>query len=217
MIKHGVHAGTYEKGILLLNICKYLHVVKCCEFVNRAHFLLSNVYFSPRDNAECSCDQNGWLHKRRELTQPHWQIFMKGFPKPACSSTSLRYDSDICSSRSSGTKSKTLPVGFHKEPDSWIICGGFSVAMSCMTPSFLLEGLNQPASVFLSTPARQCCKLQGSKDGRKEPEFESNWKKETKKKKDLGVLWIFTFRNKPKNSPDKTLASEKLTKLIYYP
>lgn len=128
-----------------------------------------------------------------------------------------RYASDICSSRSSGTKSKTLPVGFHKEPDSWIICGGFSVAMSCMTPSFLLEGLDQPTSVFLSTPARQCCKLQGSKDGRKEPEFESNWKKETKKKKDLGVLWIFTFRNKPKNSPDKTLASEKLTKLIYYP
>lgn len=59
LVKHGVNAGTYEEAILLLNICKYLHVVKCCGFVSRAHFLLSDVYFSPRDNAECSCDQNG--------------------------------------------------------------------------------------------------------------------------------------------------------------
>lgn len=125
-----------------------------------------------------------------------------------------RYASDICSSRSSGTKSKILPVGFHKKPDSWIISGGFSVAVSCTTPSFLLEGLDQPASLFFPTPAKQSelqqfCKVQGSKDWRKEPQFGSNWKKETHelKKKYSGLLWMLAFRNKPKNSPDKTLAS----------
>lgn len=111
-----------------------------------------------------------------------------------------RYASDICSSRSSSTKSKTLPVGFHKKPDSWIISGGFSGAMSCTTLSFLWERLDQPASVFPSIPAKQCCKFQRSKGWRKEPEFGSKWKKETQelKKKDSGVLWIFTFRNKQK-------------------
>lgn len=59
LVKHGVHAGTSEKAVLFLNNSKYLHVVKCCGFVSHAHFLLSNVYFSPRDDAESSCDQNG--------------------------------------------------------------------------------------------------------------------------------------------------------------
>lgn len=122
-----------------------------------------------------------------------------------------RYASDICSSRSSSMKSKTLPVGFHKKPDSWIISGGFSVTMSYTTLSFLLEALDQSASDFLSTTAKQselqqCCKLQGSKDWRKEQEFGSNWKKETHElnKKDSGAPWMFTFRSKPKASPDKT-------------
>ena len=52
LVEHGVHAGIYEKAILSLIICKYLHVVKCCAFVGHAHFLLSNVYFSPRESAE---------------------------------------------------------------------------------------------------------------------------------------------------------------------
>lgn len=86
-----------------------------------------------------------------------------------------RYASDICSSRSSGTKRKTLPVSFHKKPDSWIISGDFSVAMSCRTLSFLLEELDQSASVFLSSPANR---VSCSSAARSREEFGSNWKKE---------------------------------------
>lgn len=100
-----------------------------------------------------------------------------------------RYASDICSSRSSSTKSKTLPVGFHKEPDSWIICGGFSVAMSCMTPSFLLEGLDQPASVFLSTLPNSAASSREARTG------ERNW--------NLGA----TGRKRHMNSRKKTQES----------
>lgn len=52
LVEHGLHADIFEKAILILFICKYLHLVKCCAFVSRAHFLLSNVYFSPRGNVE---------------------------------------------------------------------------------------------------------------------------------------------------------------------
>lgn len=63
-----------------------------------------------------------------------------------------RYAFDICSPRSSSIQSKTQPVGFHKMPDSWVICGGFNVAVSCTTLTVLFGGLHQPTSVFLSSP-----------------------------------------------------------------
>lgn len=43
---------SMRKLFCSLIICKYLHVVKCHAFVSQAGFLLSNVYFRPRESAE---------------------------------------------------------------------------------------------------------------------------------------------------------------------
>lgn len=44
---------SMRKLFCSLIICKYLHVVvKCGAFVSHAGFLLSDVYFSPRECAE---------------------------------------------------------------------------------------------------------------------------------------------------------------------
>lgn len=150
LVEHGVHAGIYEKSILSL-ICKYLHVVKCCAFVSHAHFLLSNVYLSPRESAESVAvtrmDDFVRGGKLPSLTDRFLWRVSQGQPAAA---HHYRYAFDICSPRSSSVQSKTPPVGFYKKPDSWIICGGLNVAMSCTTLSFHSEGLHQPTSVFCS-------------------------------------------------------------------
>lgn len=138
-----------------LIICKYLHAVKCCAFVSHAGFLLSNVYCSPRESAESvavtRADNFVRGGKLPSLADRFLWRVSQGQPAAA---HRYRYAFDICRPRRSGIKSKTPPVGFHKKPDSWIICGGLNVAMSCTTLSFLLEGLYQPTSVFLSLQAQ---------------------------------------------------------------